>query len=199
MSLADDNYNPFQKLKRVRTVYVEQDDTKISDDPRNQSEPVFSQFLRRATRRLTYNPFFNRHHPSTLPRVEPIIVNHSSRIDEENVPTPEPESSAITGDRDGSFYQRLHHNWRQAKTRLGFHEHRDVKPAIAKIAQLTLANAPLGTKGKVLLTAFARPNRRSRALVVEYDLSNPSVDGILCFKGHMNKCSRSVRNRSHEA
>lgn len=195
MSLADDNYNPFQKVRRLRTVVYEEDDSKLFEDPRN--EPVFSQFLRRATRRITFNPIFHKSHPSSLPRVEPIVSN-GSKIDEENISTPEPDSLVLTEDRDESFSQRIHHNWRQVRTKFGFYENRDVKPAIAKIAQLTLANAPLGTKGKVLLEAFARPNRRSRALVVEYQIRNPSTDGKSCNERHVSKNSRIARNPNQQ-
>lgn len=174
MSLSDDNYNPFQRLKRGRDFYfVEEDDAKPYEDPKDASEPVISQFLRRATRRSTFNPIFSRR---TLPRVEP-IVSHGSRLDEESASTPEPDPLEITEGHIGSFHQRLYHIWRRVKTKLGFRGQWDVKPALAQIAQLTLANAPLGTKGKVLLEAFARPNRRSKALVAEYNICVSSING----------------------
>lgn len=174
MSAIDDNYNPFQRLKRTRTLFIELDNNRPFEDPT--LEPVFSQFLRRATRRFTYNPIFIRRHPPSLPRVEP-IPSHDSRADEENASNLEPTVLAPSVDRNVPFFAHLHSRWRQMTTRLPFNEQLEVKPAIAKIAQLTLANAPLGTKGKVLLQAFARPNRRSRALVVEYSVPNPSADG----------------------
>lgn len=173
----NDSYNPFEKKSRSRDILIESDENKTFDDARDSVVPVFAQFLRRATRRLTYNPAFSSRHHSSLPRVEPIISSSKKDADdpslsESHIPSEIKDPESLNGQRSESI-------WQEFKAWLGFREKWAVKPALAKIAQSTLANAPLGTKGKVLLEAFDRPNRPSFALVVKYYIRDHLIHGNL--------------------
>lgn len=173
----NDSYNPFEKKLRSSDILIESDENKTFDDA-GDLVPVFAQFLRRATRRLTYNPAFSSRHQSSLPRIEPIIVS-SSKKDDEDPSLPEPHIPSEIEDPESLTRQRSESIWQQFKAWLGFREKWAFKPALATIAQLTLANAPLGTKGKVLLEAFDRPNRPSFALVIKYYISDHLIHGNL--------------------